>query len=266
MQSEQNDLVPVERRRRICRLVSQIGSVKVTELAENFDVGLNTIRKDLEVLQQEGKLKRVHGGAVVKDAPSPLPPYAETIEAHIEEKSWISAAAMEYIPNSGTIFIGSGSTAYHFARAIAPGLNARIVTNSIQVASYVLANQIAKVDILGGPLSPVLKASELLERSVEGLFWDVAFIGVGAVDVKRGITTLDQANANTDKRMIEHAGKVIVLCDSTKIGKSSYAHVGPVALIDVLITDSNANDQLVKDIEEQGVEVIIAGPALENNM
>ena len=131
MQSEQNDFVPVERRRRIYRLVSQRGSVKVTDLAEDFDVGLNTIRKDLEVLQQEGKLRRVHGGAVVKDAPAPLPPYAETVEAHIEEKSWISMAALDFVPNSGTIFIGSGSTSYHMARALSPGLNARIVTNSI---------------------------------------------------------------------------------------------------------------------------------------
>lgn len=259
MQSEQNDFVPVERRRRIYRLVSQKGSVKVTDLAEDFDVGLNTIRKDLEVLQQEGKLRRVHGGAVVKDSPMPLPPYAETVEAHIEEKSWIGMAAQDFIPSSGTIFIGSGSTVYQMVRALSPGMNSTVVTNSIQVAAYLLGNQISSVDVLGGPLKPELQAAELLERSVEGLYWDVAFMGVGAIDVNRGITTLNQSNANTDKRMIEHASKVIVLCDSSKIGRYSYVHVGPLALIDVLITDSNIDPQLVSNLEEQGLKVVVAG-------
>jgi len=101
-----------ERRRRIYRLAVQHGAVKVARLARELGVGLNTIRNDLDCLEREGKLVRSHGGAIVKEFPSIRPPYSETRSANMDQKARIGEAAVRFVPEQGSIFLGGGSTVY----------------------------------------------------------------------------------------------------------------------------------------------------------
>jgi len=259
--SGQNTLIAAERRRKIYAWALQQGSVNATWLAQTLGVRPATIRHDLEVLQREGKLIRSHGGAIIKDAGTSRPPYSQTRRTNLEQKSWIGAAALQYLPESGTIFIGAGSTTYQLATRMPENRQLHVVTNSAEVAIQLTSTMAATVDLLGGRIRPDSFATNcLLDPALEMLYWDVAFIGAPAVDVERGISTVDQDGALTTRKIIEHASKVILMCDSSKFGRLSYAKIGPVTLIHVLITDVGASPEIVRELSAQGVEVVTAGP------
>lgn len=253
-------VVAAERRRIILDWIVRHGSVKVACLTDALEVGANTIRADLDALEREGKLMRVHGGAILKDRGTPRPPYSQTRGANLEEKSGIGAAALEFVPENGTIFIGSGSTTYQLAIRLTPEHRIHVVTNALDVAAYLASNQIATVDFLGGNIRPDSLESDLTlsEHSLESLYWDVAFMGAAAIDAARGITTFDRDTARCEKIVIGRAGKVVALCDSTKIGSFAYAQVGPASLIDVLVTDSGINSEMIEELSGQGIRVAVA--------
>lgn len=257
-----DSMIAAERRRRICELAVQNGSVKVASLSELLGIGENTVRSDLDILHKEGKLVRVHGGAIARGSASPRPPYSETRGAYMAEKSWIGTEALSYLPEFGTVFIGGGGTLRQFVSGIQPGRGMHIVTNSIEIAAHVITNHIAPCDFLGGNVHPETMSSDgsLSEESLERLYWDVIFMSADSVDAVRGITELDHRTAVWERKLLERAGKIVLLCDSSKIGRFSYVQVGPLSMADVLITDTGVNPLFVKEAEALGVEVVVAGP------
>lgn len=188
-----NTLIAVERRRKIYELAMQKGSVSVTQLVEILSVGASTIRHDLDILHKEGKLIRSHGGAVVKDTNAFRQPYSQVRDANIKQKSCIGEAALKYIPESGSVMMGAGTTVYQMVVRIPEGRQLHVLTVSPDVASYLAVNKIATVDLLGGRLRLDSYATDcsLSEEALEMLFWDVTFLGVTAIDVVRGISSID---------------------------------------------------------------------------
>lgn len=254
-----NAVIAVERRRLITKAIQQHGSVFVAELAKSLGTGLNTIRNDLEILQSDGVLVRIHGGAVLPKTSIPRPSYSETKNEFIDQKKRIAAAALSFISDSGTIFIGSGSTTYQMAVLMKASSMNSIVTNSIDIAAHLVSSDIAPVDFIGGRINKEALASDgsLSDEVYDVLYWESAFMGAAAIDIERGITTLDRNSAKWERRLLENSNKVIVLCDSSKLGKFSYGRVGPVTMIDILITDSDADKVFVDKITKKGVKVII---------
>ncbi|MCL5103409.1 MAG: DeoR/GlpR family DNA-binding transcription regulator [Armatimonadetes bacterium] len=252
-----------ERRRNIFELATRMGSVNVSELAELMHVTTNTVRNDLDILEKEGKLVRSHGGAMIKDAGNPLPPYSQTRGAHMVEKAWIGSTALNYIPDTGSLFIGGGSTTYQMVTRMSENSRLRVVTNAPAVAVYLASNALANTYMLGGHVQHETLSvdSTWCPEVLDRLHFDFHFAGVEAIDVERGITCSDEADeVALQTKMIELSGKLIVLCDSSKIGRVAYMRVCPVSSIDVLITDPNVERGIVEELTQQGVEVVIAGP------
>jgi len=254
-------LVGAERRRRIYSWAAQYGSVKVTYLSEALGVGENTIRSDLDTLQSEGKIVRVHGGAVLSEDAAPRRPYVETRTERMAEKSRIGAAALSLLPDSGTVFLGAGSTVYQLVTRFPNNDALRVVTNSLENALYLAANTNLSIDFLGGSIRSDAMESDctLSEEALVELYWDVVFVGAHAIDSVRGITTDNRATARWEKTVIEHGSKAVMLCDSSKVGGFSYAHTGPIDMIDVFVTDEWVDQEFVDHLERRGVKVIIAG-------
>lgn len=260
---QRNGAIAAERRQFISDLIMRLGSVSVSDLSEKFGVVENTIRSDLDELVREGKVSRVHGGAVLKTSALPSLPYTETREAHTLEKAGIGAAAVAHVPETGSIYISSGSTAYQFASRIPEGKKIHVLTSALQTAYHLVSARIASVTFLGGAISPETYGSDLSvsEPVLDRLYWDITFMGAAAIDLNRGITTVDIHSADSDRKLIEHGSKLVVLCDSSKFGRFSHAQIGPVSLIDTLITDSGASPDFVSALREMGVEVVVAGQA-----
>jgi DeoR family fructose operon transcriptional repressor len=256
-------LIAAERRRRIYDLALRRGAVSVSELAAALRVAENTIRNDLDVLEREGKLQRSHGGAVLRDRGRPAPPYQEMRVSHLVEKSWIGQAAARFLPESGSVFINAGSTAYQLALNIREGMGIQLTTNSPEIAMLVASNTSLPVDLMGGRmLRDSLETDGTLSEDVlESLYWDVVFYGMTAIDAEHGITSTSFQAAKLDRRVLSHGRRVVGLCDSSKFGLYASAKVGPLTLLDVVVTDSGVRPEHVRLLRDAGVEVVIAdGP------
>lgn len=259
--SNGSNLIAAERRRRIYEWVQRNGSANVADLASALGVAETTIRADLRALHNEGKVIRTHGGALLKNSATPRPPYSQTRTANIEQKSWIGEAALEFIPESGSFFIGSGSTVQEFAMHLPQGRQFKVVTNALEIAVHLAANDLAMVEMIGGCVRSDTLETDVPrpDQSLDDLFWETAFIGAAAIDVTRGITALDRAEAKWERSVIERSTRTVVLCDSSKVGKFSFVKVAPVEMIDVLITDSGVDPSVVEALRVQGVQVVVVG-------
>ena len=257
--SKQNHVIAAERRRTIYRLAEQKGSVNATDLAEALNVGISTVRRDLDALHNENKLLRVHGGAVIRESAAPREPYLQTRGQHGPEKAAIAQAALAYLPDSGTVFIGGGSTTYQLAISLRPRSGISVVTNALDVATYLAANDVAPVDFVGGTIRPESLQSNC-EEALDALYWDITVMSPAALDVHRGITTDNRNTARQEVTILSHGSKFIALCDSSKVGRFAYARVAPVTAIGVLITDSGIAPDALKQLRDSGVEVVVVNP------
>lgn len=251
-------IIAAERRRRILNRIQKQGSVNVSDLAVELNVGVTTIRQDLNTLHEQGKVLRSHGGAIARDKPRPSLPYSQTRSERMGEKSSIATAAIEFIPEAGRFFIGPGTTTLQFTKMLPEGHGFRIATNSLEVALHLAYKQIATIDFFGGTVRAESLAVDISASNpdLENLYWDACFLGAAAVDIVRGITTLDQIAMQWERKVLEHSSKRIILCDSSKIGTFAYAKVCPVSMIDILITDNGIDADVTKQFTENGVQVV----------
>ena len=256
-------MVAAERRRRIYDLIVQSGTANVNELADEMGVAPTTIRQDLNAMHHQGRVVRVHGGAMIKGSAVVRPSYLDIRGENMEQKAWIGQAALKHLPVSGSIFLGGGSTARELAIRLPEDRRLHVITNAPDVAVAIMtSHQSANVDLLGGKVSAGSFETDCSasEEVLDSTYWDVTFLGVSGVDVEKGITTIDRNAANYYRKLVEHGGKVVVLVHATKIGQFSYVKVCPVGMIDVIITDNRANEEAVEAIRAEGVEVLVAGP------
>lgn len=256
-----NGMIAAERRRQIHNWVLEHGSVNVTELAGVLCVGPETIRRDLDELHREGKVIRSHGGAIAKEHDMVRPPYSQVRGEHMAEKSWIGQAALEFLPATGKVFFGAGSTVYQLAIRIPDGHPIHVITTSPEMGLFLVATKHLRVSLLGGDIRPDTLATDatLSSQATDMMLFDQAMVGVAGLDIRQGITAIDLGAAMLERKIIEHSSKAVALCDSSKIGSSSYAKVGPVSLLSVLITDQGIDPEVAEEIRAQGVEVVIVG-------
>lgn len=256
-----NSLIAAERRRRVYELALQNGAVNVSAVAEDLGVAPATIRRDLNALDREGKLVRSHGGAIVHESALIRPAYTLTRYSNLPEKGWIGQAAVGYLPTAGTVFLTGGTTTYELATRVPENRPIHVVTTSLGVATYLTSHTAATVHLLGGCVRrDTLTTNCLADPALEMLYWDVTFLSVAGLDIERGLTTVDQDGALCMRKIIERGNKLVLLCDSSKLGCYSHAKVGPVTLADVLITDRGASREFLEEMTAQGVEVVAVGP------
>lgn len=254
-----------ERRRQIASLTAVEGRVNVTELAARFNVTAETIRRDLAVLDREGIVHRVHGGAVANQT-------FQTTELSLDTrarsasgaKNSIAQAALNYLPEPhGGLFLDAGTTTAALADVLAHQPHAKhwsIVTNSLSIALSLANSGLDEVQLLGGAVRAITQAvvGDTALRTLALMRADVAFIGTNALTLDHGLSTADSQEAAIKSAMITNARKVIVLCDSSKLGTDYLVSFGAISDIDILITDSDAPKTFVHSLREHGVEVVLA--------
>jgi DeoR family transcriptional regulator, fructose operon transcriptional repressor len=250
-----------ERHRTIVDQARRHDRVSVTELAEQFGVTTETIRRDLDTLDRRGVLRRVHGGAVVAEHVVLLETnLAEREPANAAQKRRIAEAAMALLPGAlGTVLLDAGTTTSRMADLLTPGLVRTVVTNSLPVASQLAANSI-NVQLLGGRVRGVTGATVggATVTALGRLHCDVAFIGTNGISLRRGLSTPDPDEAVVKEAMVEAAAKVVVLADSSKFGAELMVGFADLEQVDVLVTDAGLAPRDRAQLAEAGVEVVIA--------
>ena len=248
---------PLERKDQILDLVTRKGRITVDELIDMFKVSGATIRRDLEFLERQGLITRAHGGAMSKSRVSLEPNFFEEKEKFLEEKKRIGQEAAKLIEEGEVIFLEASTTVLELARNMPNNKNLTVVTNSLDIAQELDGSEGIDLIITGGGLKRRTRAliGPLTEVTLVQMRIDKVLMGASALDPTYGITTATMEEAKTRKDIIRASNKLIVLCDHSKFGKQNFAYVGPLELIDVLITDKGIPDEMRKEMERKGVEV-----------
>jgi DeoR family transcriptional regulator, aga operon transcriptional repressor len=261
-----------ERQREIINIVNKKGSVTVDELSKKFNVSQITIRSDLQLLYEEGKIIRTHGGALkITGAPYDLPIYVKETK-HQEEKYLIGKAAVDLVQDGETIIIDSGSTTAELAKQIVKKQfkSLTVITNALNIAMVLSHQSNIQVVMLGGTLRKMSYSmvGPLAEETLSQFFTDRLFLGVDGFDTEYGLSTPDILEARLNRKMIEVSKKVVLLTDSSKFGRRSLSFIAKPEAIDVVVTDSNVPDQIVKSLKNSNVEMItvdVEGKWIERN-
>lgn len=254
-----------ERRRQIASRTAMEGRVNVTELAQHFKVTAETIRRDLSVLDREGIVHRVHGGAVASQIFQTTELTLDTrLRSAPGAKSAIARAATRYLPQpGGSAFLDAGSTVDALAELIAQVRGPRdlsIVSNSLPICLALANNKMDNIQLLGGSVRAITQAvvGDTALRTLALMRADVAFIGTNALTIDHGLSTADAQEAAIKSTFITNAHKVVVLCDSSKLGNDYLVSFGTIRELDVVITDSGASEHYLDQLRAHDVEVVVA--------
>jgi DeoR/GlpR family transcriptional regulator of sugar metabolism len=257
------ELSAAERRSQIAQLVLEKGKVFVSSLVDQFQVTETSIRRDLTLLEASHRLKRVHGGAIPIPGSSRTDSFLEKKELHIKAKERIGKVAAELIKPKDILLLDSGTTTLQVIRNVPSILRSSnmitLVTNSQPIAQEVLTWPSPNLTILGGLYLPDYQATvgpQTLAQLQE-MTADKVFLGTDGLTMGSGATTANILMAEVDRLMVEKARQIILVTDSSKIGRVGFVPVKPVNAFHILITDTNAPTDIIKAIRDMGVEVIL---------
>jgi DeoR/GlpR family transcriptional regulator of sugar metabolism len=261
-EDRQNDdySLPARRQNDLLRLAHSRGQVMVNDLAEHFEVSVDTIRRDLDALASRGLLTRTHGGAVpVEQLVNRDSSFAIKMQKQTAEKRRIARAAADLIRDGETLIINGGSTTHYFAEELGHRRNLTVVTNNLSIPPALPKQAIRKIYVLGGPY---LIENECTLGPVEfagagGITVDTAVIGVGGVTAKGGLSVTVLEDAAMTAAMIASAHRSIVLADATKFGHNDFAHLSSFARIHILVVDRELPEDIASAMAAAGVEVIV---------
>jgi DeoR/GlpR family transcriptional regulator of sugar metabolism len=238
----------------ILRTLQQARQVDVAELAQRFGVSGMTIRRDLAELDEAGHLHRVHGGAVIRRAPA----YGSRSSTRASEKSTIARAVADLVGPGAAIGIDSGTTCQAVAAELSPRGDLTVVTNAVHAAIAVRQGG-SRVIVLGGLLTPEFTLiSPGGTQTPPQVHLDTLVLGCGGLSADRGITYFDPAEVEVRRMLIELADQVVVAADHSKFNQKKAMVLGPLDLIDVLVTDQQPPESLRNALAAAGAEVVVA--------
>jgi len=251
-----------ERQHAMASLVNERGRLAVAAVAEQFGVTTETVRRDLALLERAGMLRRVHGGAVQAGALSLVEPgLGERHDTRTEAKRKIAAAALDLLPAAdGSVLLDGGTSTAALAEILPADRALYVATNSVPIAARLSASPGVTLHVLGGRVRGITQTAvgDATVRAMQDLRVDVVFLGTNGVSPAHGFSTPDEAEAATKRAMVRAAQRVIVLGDSSKLGREHLVRFAAVDDVDVLVTDGEADPGLVAELETMGIEVLVA--------
>jgi DeoR family fructose operon transcriptional repressor len=236
------------------------GRVDVAELATEFDVTPETVRRDLSALERHGLLRRVHGGAIPVERLGFEPGLQTRDAAMAAEKDRIARAALAELPVEGAILLDAGTTTARLADLLPSDRELTVVTNAVPIGMALSARPNLTVLTVGGRIRgrTLAMVDQWALRVLSETYVDVAFLGTNGVSVQRGLTTPDVAEAATKRAMIRAARRVVVLADRSKVGNDCFARFGELEDVETLITDDGLDLELAADLQAAGPRVVLA--------
>ncbi len=265
-----SDILAEERRRKILEELEAEGTVKTAQLAKLFSVSEVTIRRDLEVLKEEGKLKKVHGGAVANeknfqssyhgDTITFEPSFQEKAEVNKQEKEKIGEKAVSLIKDGSSVFIGTGTTTMQIVKNIGDRAALTVVTNSLNHGLELARTPEVEVLITGGQLRKNTSAlvGPIAKRSFEEIYVDTLFLGVNGISIDHGYTVPSLREADMARSIMGMADEVIIVADFSKFGKVSHAKVAEIDGAHRIITDDQVDDSYREALSDIGVDLLVA--------
>jgi len=248
----------INRRVKILDILNSEGQVAVSALSKIFNVSEVTIRNDLSHLEKKGLLIKSRGGGLKTQRVGIDQHLNQKAKINSKEKEAIGKRAAEIINNNDTIIIDSGTTTVEIVKNIGRINNLTVITNALNIASQLIRDEI-KVILLGGVLrsSSLSLTGPIAENSIKSFYCDKCFLGVDGIDSQSGIYTPNLEEAHLNRLMIEASKEVIIVTDSSKFKRKSFAHIAPISKVNIIITDSKIPEDELKNLHGMGIKVIL---------
>lgn len=235
------------------------GSIKTSKIVELLGVSLETARRDLDYLEKQGSLQKVHGGAILKNREENTMTYSLRETKNTEEKKELANIALKYINEGETIALNSSTTNIEIARLIKNRYSSlTVVTNSLRIAEELADVKGINLILAGGIYNQNEFAflGEITERFLGNFLVDKSFISVGGISLKRGITDFLMDEILVERKMIEIGEQAIILADSSKIDTNSLIKICDMKDIDFIITDSRLDEKIKEKYIEQNIKIV----------
>ncbi|MGE8205499.1 DeoR/GlpR family DNA-binding transcription regulator [Heyndrickxia sp. NPDC080065] len=248
-----------ERRQEILKRLEQNGRVLAKELADQFEMSIDSIRRDLSIMEEQGLLKRTHGGAIpipnVRSMPGP--PSKRYGEGNVYQNA-IAKLAVSYITANQTVFIGGTSTHYVMLKYLPKDIAFTVITNSVEIAYHLRDFENIQTYLIGGNVKRSGNITDALATEFAQQFTiDLCFATAGAISSK-GLSTATPEVSVFHKTVYGNSKKIIAILGHSKFGIDMFSRMYPVEKLDLIITDEETAEEKINMIQAQGVEIIIA--------
>lgn len=247
------------RKQQICELLKKHSAVTTTSLAEKFDVSIETIRKDLLSLEKEGRLSRVHGGAVSKSVSLGYTELSERMESMMDEKREMSEAAAQFIKNGDSVAIDTGSSAKEFIEVLKERFDKlTIVTHSMEVFERAVGYKDFEVILCGGYFMQSEKSfyGDFALEMLDNIYVGKAVIFPAALSLKNGICDCSPQLAAMQKKMIASADEVIVAADSSKYEKSALIKAADMSAAYTYVSDFGISEEICEIYKNNDIKLV----------
>lgn len=251
-------MLPEQRKRRLLELLSENGGANVGYLADLLDVSAATIRRDLQLLESQGHIKRTHGGAVLPHVSTAFEPlHHEKSEQQLEHKQAIARAAADSVSNGEVVVLDSGSTTLALALELKRKRDLTVITSDLKIALELCDTPGFNVIALGGRVRPSLYSviGPSVEQALSHLNANHSFLGADAVSLKAGLTNATLEEAPVKRLMMNCGQRTVLLADHTKFGKTSLAKVADLTEFDEVISDGDLDPKIAETYSDAGVNI-----------
>ena len=249
-----------KRRDDICRLLKEKNILSIGELSSILNIPKITIRRDLDYLAKEKRIKKTHGGAIVESTKDYEPPYMIRSLKMIEQKKAIGKFAASLVPENSLIFIDVGTTLLELAENLPTDKNISVITNWLPIAEKLGKKMFSKLFLLGGKVN-------CREMSIIGNYpleflndfnIEICFIGVGGISIDHGLTDYTFEEVEMKKQMIQRVKKRIVLADHKKFNRLAPIKICDLSDIDTIITSEGLEEEIKQKYKDFGIEIIVS--------
>jgi DeoR family glycerol-3-phosphate regulon repressor len=247
------------RHREILDIARDEGKVTVEGLAQHFGVTLQTIRRDLSELAEDGRLDRVHGGAMLPSGTTNIG-YEERRRLHHDAKTAMARACARRIPNNISLFLNIGTSTEAVAKELLNHENLLVVTNNMNVANILVANPECQIVVTGGNLRRADGGliGTLATDTIVQFKFDLAIIGCSALDRDGDLLDFDIQEVGVSQTILHQSRKTFLVADASKLKRNAPARIASLAAIDTLFTDAPLPADLPQKCAEWDTEVVIA--------
>ena len=256
----------IERHQAIIELVNQQGFLTIEALAKHFEVTPQTIRRDLNQLDEENRLKRYHGGAgIPENSSTHNTAYAERKIHNFAEKTRIAQTIAQHIPNHSSLFINIGTTTETIAHALMQHTGLTVITNNLHVASIMSSKDDFNVIIAGGVVrhrdGGIIGDATI--DFVRQFKVDIAVIGISGIDEDGDLLDFDYQEVRVAQTIVDHSRQIFLAADHSKFGRNAMIRMGNIGNATHLFTDQSPPESVIRVMKERDVQLVLATQPLE---
>ncbi|MCQ9122259.1 MULTISPECIES: DeoR/GlpR family DNA-binding transcription regulator [Rodentibacter] len=250
-------MIPAERQKLLLNLINQKDVVSITQLAESLNVSHMTIRRDIQKLEEMGKVVSISGGVKMQEHLSFEPTHQDKSLLFHTQKEQIGKFAAQQIPTNTTIYLDAGTTTLEIAYRLIERDDLLVVTNDFSIAHFLMTNGQCELIHIGGSVNKLNHSSvgELAGQFLRQLSIDIAFVSTSSWTLK-GLTTPDENKLPVKKALLDASNQRILVSDSSKYGKVATFHICPLTRFDRIICDKNLVEPVQHAIKELNVELV----------